>query len=154
MALVYDNCEDVRSEVEDRVGSLSGWTAVDVPADQFDAKNVANAVAATALHLAFAIGIGDYEPLLDRDRQDVTVGLNVTTLLQVVFLTRIKAKDQRTAVDAGLEAERTLIGRLLAKGWASFQVRFLRASRETPSSGEFRKHTVTFGVVHRLQLTS
>lgn|GEM_PF-6717608 len=148
----------IRSDFATQIGTLSGWTLAGVPADAFGVSDVGSAVASTQAHLSYAVGIGPSVPSsrVVSDRQRAAEGLLLDTEVSVRFLSRIAAKAKLDAVDAGLTAERNLLGKVLARSasWPLyFHVWFVSANRQTVPGSDWRQHDVRFLVLHRIAIT-
>ena len=142
---------EVRDDISQRVAGLSGWVVVDVPADLFSADVVPDAVPSAPQRTPFAVGIASSTPVDALSRQRVA-GQHVLSEVTVRFLAPVKAKAKLASVDAGLDAELDLINRLVDRS-GSWPVYFntptwVRSSRASASSGNWRTHEVVFSVVH------
>ncbi len=142
---------ELRSDMVARIAGLAGWQVVDVPADLFGPGVVPDAVPAAPTRTPFAVGVAASQPVDARGRQRVA-GQHVLSEVVVRFLAPVKARAKLASVDAGLDAELALINRIVDRSGA-WPVQFntptwLRFSRTSAPSGNWRLHDVSFSVLH------
>lgn len=109
----------------------------------------------TIAHKRFSVGVGTVTSRED-DRQRRSDGIMTDTQMSVRFAFRIRPKDQIDSYDNALDAAEQVIEIITNRSTPlhdSLQIRFTGLDNELADSGEWCSLTLTFSVLHYIQLT-
>lgn len=109
----------------------------------------------TIAHKRFSVGVGTVTSRED-DRQRRSDGIMTDTQMSVRFAFRIRPKDQIDSYDNALDAAEQVIEIITNRSTPlhdSLQIRFTGLDNELADSGEWCTLTLTFSVLHYIQLT-
>jgi len=109
----------------------------------------------TIAHKRFSVGVGTVTSRED-DRQRRSDGIMTDTQMSVRFAFRIRPKDQIESYDNALDAAEQVIEIITNRSTPlhdSLQIRFTGLDNELADSGEWCSLTLTFSVLHYIQLT-
>lgn len=99
-------CAEIRQATAARIAELGGdWRASAYPYE------VLGADPGSTIHGAYAVGVVRTEAL--NDRQKVSLGAFVRSIVRIRFTARVKPKDQIASVDAAMGMEQTLVQHLM-----------------------------------------
>lgn len=99
-------CVEIRQATAARIAALGGdWRASAYPYEVFGADP------GSTVHGAYAVGVVRTEAL--EDRQKVSVGAFVRSIVRIRFTARVKPKDQIASVDTALGMELALVQQLM-----------------------------------------
>ena len=109
----------------------------------------------TIAHKRFSVGVGTVTSRED-DRQRRSDGIMTDTQMSVRFAFRIRPKDQIDSYDNALDAAEQVIEIITNRSTPlhdSLQIRFTGLDNELADSGEWCTLTLSFSVLHYIQLT-
>jgi len=109
----------------------------------------------TIAHKRFSVGVGTVTSRED-DRQRRSTGIMTDTQMSVRFAFRIRPKDQIDSYDNALDAAEQVIEIITNRSTPlhdSLQIRFTGLDNELADSGEWCSLTLSFSVLHYIQLT-
>jgi hypothetical protein len=104
---------------------------------------------ASFMHHAFAVGIPTTEPQVRDARQRVSEGLLVSSTVEVYWAHQLRGDAQVLDYDAGLDAERDVVGACMRIATTHIMVQ--RLARNARTEG-WLLGTITFSIVHRYSL--
>lgn len=139
----------IRKRFADAVTTLSGFDESRNPFDGYGRSP--NTIA----HKRFSVGVGTVTSRED-DRQRRSDGIMTDTQMSVRFAFRIRPKDQIESYDNALDAAEQVIEIITNRSTPlhdSLQIRFTGLDNELADSGEWCTLTLSFSVLHYIQLT-
>jgi hypothetical protein len=139
----------IRKRFASAVTTLSGFDESRNPFDGYGRSP--NTIA----HKRFSVGVGTVTSRED-DRQRRSDGIMTDTQMSVRFAFRIRPKDQIDSYDNALDAAEQVIEIITNRSTPlhdSLQIRFTGLDNELADSGEWCTLTLSFSVLHYIQLT-
>ena len=139
----------IRKRFASAVTTLSGFDESRNPFDGYGRSP--NTIA----HKRFSVGVGTVTSRED-DRQRRSDGIMTDTQMSVRFAFRIRPKDQIESYDNALDAAEQVIEIITNRSTPlhdSLQIRFTGLDNELADSGEWCTLTLSFLVLHYIQLT-
>lgn len=139
----------IRKRFATAVTTLSGFDESRNPFDGYGRSP--NTIA----HKRFSVGVGTVTSRED-DRQRRSDGIMTDTQMSVRFAFRIRPKDQIDSYDNALDAAEQVIEIITNRSTPlhdSLQIRFTGLDNELADSGEWCTLTLSFSVLHYIQLT-
>lgn len=139
----------IRKRFATAVTTLSGFDESRNPFDGYGRSP--NTIA----HKRFSVGVGTVTSRED-DRQRRSEGIMTDTQMSVRFAFRIRPKDQIDSYDNALDAAEQVIEIITNRSTPlhdSLQIRFTGLDNELADSGEWCSLTLSFSVLHYIQLT-
>tara|TARA_R100001440_G_scaffold75739_1_gene103829 strand:+ start:9716 stop:10159 length:444 start_codon:yes stop_codon:yes gene_type:complete len=139
----------IRKRFASAVTTLSGFDESRNPFDGYGRSP--NTIA----HKRFSVGVGTVTSRED-DRQRRSDGIMTDTQMSVRFAFRIRPKDQIESYDNALDAAEQVIEIITNRSTPlhdSLQIRFTGLDNELADSGEWCTLTLSFSVLHYIQLT-
>lgn len=139
----------IRKRFADAVTTLSGFDESRNPFDGYGRSP--NTIA----HKRFSVGVGTVTSRED-DRQRRSTGIMTDTQMSIRFAFRIRPKDQIESYDNALDAAEQVIEIITNRSTPlhdSLQIRFTGLDNELADSGEWCTLTLSFSVLHYIQLT-
>jgi hypothetical protein len=139
----------IRKRFASAVTTLSGFDESRNPFDGYGRSP--NTIA----HKRFSVGVGTVTSRED-DRQRRSDGIMTDTQMSVRFAFRIRPKDQIDSYDNALDAAEQVIEIITNRSTPlhdSLQIRFTGLDNELADSGEWCSLTLSFSVLHYIQLT-
>jgi len=109
----------------------------------------------TVAHKRFSVGVGSVSSR-DDDRQRRLQGIMSETEILVRFAFRIRPKDQIDSYDDALQSAQQVIEKITNRSTPlhdNLQIRFRGLDNELSDSGEWCTITISFTVLHYIQLT-
>lgn len=135
----------LRAAVASQVSTIAGYRQVQMLPDYFERTQN------TLAHKGFSVGIATSNGLNERQRR--SVGVFVESVVRVRIAYRIRPSDIILDLDAALDAEKVVIGKVLAS-YSSIQtgveIRFSRVTRFSPDSQEYLISDIEFLAVHTI----
>ncbi len=139
------SCSELRAAVASQIDSISGYRQVQMLPDYFERTQN------TLAHKGFSVGIATSNGLNERQRR--SVGLFVESVVRVRIAYRIRPNDIILDYDAAMDAEKTVIGKVLdtyASIKSGVEIRFSRVTRFSPDSQEYLISDIEFLSVHTI----
>jgi len=139
----------IRQRFADQISTIAGFDESRNPFDGYGRSP--NTIA----HQRFSVGIRTVSSR-DDNRQKVGPGIMVETQCLVRYAFRIKPKDQIESYDEALDSAQTVIKTLTNRSAPlhnDLQIRFGGMDNELSDSGEWCGITLTFNIIHFLDLT-
>lgn len=109
----------------------------------------------TVAHKRFSVGVGTVASR-DDDRQRRSSGIMTESDILVRYAFRIRPKDQIESYDDALDSAETVIETITNRSTPlhdNLQIRFRGLDNELADSGEWCTFTISFSVLHYIQLT-
>lgn len=135
----------LRAAVASQVSTIAGYRQVRMLPDYFERTQN------TLAHKGFSVGIATSNGLNERQRK--SVGVFVESVVRVRIAYRIRPSDIILDLDAALDAEKVVIGKVLAS-YSSIQtgveIRFSRVTRFSPDSQEYLVSDIEFLATHTI----
>lgn len=141
--------QTIRQRFADAITDLTGFDESRNPYDGYGRSP--NTVA----HKRFSIGVGSVSSR-DDDRQRRLQGIMSETEILVRFAFRIRPKDQIDSYDDALQSAQQVIEKITNRSTPlhdNLQIRFRGLDNELSDSGEWCTITISFTVLHYIQLT-
>lgn len=141
--------QTIRQRFADAITDLTGFDESRNPYDGYGRSP--NTVA----HKRFSVGVGSVSSR-DDDRQRRLQGIMSETEMLVRFAFRIRPKDQIDSYDDALQSAQQVIEKITNRSTPlhdNLQIRFRGLDNELSDSGEWCTITISFTVLHYIQLT-
>jgi len=141
--------QTIRQRFADAITDLTGFDESRNPYDGYGRSP--NTVA----HKRFSVGVGSVSSR-DDDRQRRLQGIMSETEILVRFAFRIRPKDQIDSYDDALQSAQQVIEKITNRSTPlhdNLQIRFRGLDNELSDSGEWCTITISFTVLHYIQLT-
>ena len=138
--------KEVQNALATKIGLLSGFREVRQLPELFGRTQN------TLAHLGFSVDVGTSTQV--QERQRISVGLYLETLVRVRFAYRVRPHDLILDLGNALDKEQEVIKTCMARNFGkAIEIRFLRATRRTPDSQEYIISEIELSALHTISIS-
>lgn len=138
--------KEVQNALATKIGALSGFREVRQLPELFGRTQN------TLAHLGFSVDVGTSTQV--QERQRISVGLYLETLVRVRFAYRVRPHDLILDLGNALDKEQEVIKTCMARNFGkAIEIRFLRATRRTPDSQEYIISEIELSALHTISIS-